>query len=540
VDRADLIVLGGTVFAHAGAVVRDGGVAVTAGRVVAVGTAGEIAGFAGSGTEVVDLDGGMVLPGFQDVHIHPVSGGMHAQRCGLHDLEGRVAYRDAIAAYAAAHPSRAWISGGGWSMDAFPGGTPTAAELDAIVADRPVYLVNRDGHGAWVNSRALHLAGIDRTTPDPARGRIERDAAGDPTGTLHEEAADLVGRLVPEPTAAEWEEAVRIGQAHLHRLGITAWQDAMVTPEIEAAYRAVAASDRLTARVEGNLLWEAGRGMEQLEDLVARRDRGPVGRLRLRGVKIFQDGVMENFAAAVREPYLDASGTPTTNRGIAMHEPDELAAMVTALDAAGFQVHIHAIGDRAVGDALDAYAAAAAAHGRRDARHCIAHLQLVHPDDVPRFGALGVVAAAQPYWAFADAYLTDLTIPFIGPERTRWTYPLASLLRAGARLAFGSDWTVSTADPLLEIEVAVTRVDPASRTGPPFLAAERIGIRDALDAFTAGSAFANHLDGTGRIVPGASADLVVLDRDVLDPANGPVGDAAVRMTLVEGDPVYVA
>jgi predicted amidohydrolase YtcJ len=221
-----------------------------------------------------------------------------------------------------------------------------------------------------------------------------------------------------------------------------------------------------------------------------------------------------------------------------MHEADELKRMLVLLDGHGFQVHLHTIGDRAVREALDAIEAAQLANGRRDARHHLAHIQLVHPDDQPRFGRLSVVANAQPYWAAHSRYVDELTLPFIG-ERAAYHYPFGSLVRAGAPLAFGSDWTVSTANPLPQIEVAVTRIEHPERTGEPMLPEERLDLETAVAAFTRGSAFVNFLqDDTGTIEPGKLADLVVLDRDIFDPGSGPVGDASVVLTLSEGEAVH--
>ncbi|HET7516331.1 MAG TPA: amidohydrolase family protein, partial [Actinomycetes bacterium] len=296
---------------------------------------------------------------------------------------------------------------------------------------------------------------------------------------------------------------------------------------------------RLTGRAVAALRWMPEDGQDQLAALVERRERGTAGRLRASAVKIFADGVFENRTAAMLDPYLDGDGHPTGNLGIGMLGAEELARVVTALDAEGFDVHVHAIGDRAVRDTLDAFQAAAATTGRRDARHQIAHLQFVHPDDRPRFRRLGVVANAQPFWSCFDGYMRDLTLPFLDPERAGWQYPWASLRRAGAVLAFGSDWTVSTANPLEEIEVAVRRVAPDDRDGEPFLPAERVDLPAALDAFTSGSAYALRLEAdTGSVTPGKLADLAVLDRDPFDEAAGAIGDARVVVTLVEGEPVH--
>jgi predicted amidohydrolase YtcJ len=508
-----------------------GAVAVRGGSIVAVGSESELDGL--SAARVVELEGRTVLPGFQDAHLHPFSGGTLAIVCNLHETASAEDCFAELKRYAAENPERQWISGDGWSMDFFPGGNPDKERLDAVVPDRPVYLENRDGHTAWVNSRALELAGIGRETPDPRDGRIERGPDGEPSGALHEGAMWLVSELVPPPTPAEQEQALLNAQAELHALGITAWQDAVVERETLAAYRTVAESGQLTMRAEGNLLWNRSRGEDQIEDLLELRERGSLGRLRIRGVKIFQDGVLENFTGSLLEPY-----EGTDNRGMSMHEAEELKHMLVLLDSHRFQVHLHTIGDRAVREALDAIEAAQNANGKRDARHHLAHIQLVHPDDQPRFAALGVIANAQPYWAAHSRYVDELTLPFIG-ERAAYHYPFGSLVRAGAPLAFGSDWTVSTANPLPQIEVAVTRIQHPERDGKPMLPDERLDLETAVAAFTRGSALVNFLDEeTGTIEPGKLADLVVLDRDIFDAGSGPVGDAQVLLTLSEGEPVH--
>jgi predicted amidohydrolase YtcJ len=536
--QAALLIVGAPVYTADPARPWADAVAVRAGRVAAVGPEREVAVLCGPAIRVLRLHGGLVLPGFQDAHVHTATGGLELAQCDLHGVEPE-GYAAAVARYAAGRPDAPFILGGGWAMDAFGTDGPHLATLDAVVRDRPVLLESTDGHSAWVNSRALELAGITRATPDPPRGRIERDVAGEPTGALHEAAMALVADLAPRPGQAEWEAAIERGQAHLHRLGITAWQDAAVGPEMLAAYRVLAERGRLTGRAVAALRWQVEAGEAQLADLVERRRAAGVGRLRASAVKIFADGVFENRTAAMLAPYLDGDGRPSANLGIGMLGPEGLSRAVTALDSEGFDVHVHAIGDRAVRDTLDAFQAAAAANGRRDARHQIAHLQFVHPDDRPRFRRLGVVANAQPFWSCLDGYMRELTLPFLEPERSGWQYPWASLRRAGAVLAFGSDWTVSTANPLEEIEVAVRRVAPDDRDGEPFLPAERLDLPAALDAFTIGSAYALRLEAeTGSVTQGKLADLAVLDRDPFDEAAGPIGDARVLATLVEGEPVH--
>ncbi|MDA8237449.1 MAG: amidohydrolase [Chloroflexi bacterium] len=539
---ADLLFVRGAVRTMVPAPPAVSAVAVRAGRIAAVGSDADLRPLVGPRTRVLDLAGRTLLPGFQDAHVHPPLGGQALLTCDLHDLPSdREAYLAAIAAYAAARPGEPWITGGGWAMPAFPGGTPSCADLDAVVPDRPAFLENRDGHGAWVNSRALALAGVTAATADPPDGRIERDADGSPQGTLHEGAAALVGRHVPPPAADFWEAAILAAQARLHGYGITALTDAWVEPHHVAAYRALVERGALTMRTTLALWWDRAGGLEQLGWFEEARRTATRGRLRASTVKLMLDGVLENGTGALLEPYLDAEGRPTETAGIDFIHPRRLAGEIApALDAAGFQLHFHAIGDRAVRSALDAVAAVRRANGPADRRPHVAHLQVVDPADVPRFAALGVGATIQPLWAAWEAQMRDLTVPFLGPERSARQYPFRSLQRAGARLVGGSDWSVSTPNVLEEVEVAVNRVVPESRgLEAPFLPAERIDLAAALAAFTTGAAWANGLEReTGTIEAGRLADLVVLDRDVFDRGAGEIGDARVLLTLSEGVAVH--
>lgn len=538
---ATIVFTGGPVLTMDSARSRVGAAAVTGNRISALGN--EAHKLIGPDTEVVDLAGKLLIPGFQDAHVHPVGAGVERMTCDLLDFDDAAATLAAIGEYAASHRDRAWITGGGWSLDAFDGGIPTARMLDSVVADRPAYLPNRDHHGAWVNSLALQIAGITDDTSDPPGGRIERDADGVATGMLQEAAMDLVAVHVPRHTDDELYRALLDAQSHLHSLGITAWQDAMLgkyaaVPDAEQAYRRAAREGTLTVRVAAAQWWERDRGAEQIPEMVERRSALQLGRMSANTVKIMIDGIAENQTAAMLEPYLDRCGCCTSNAGVSFVDPKALQQYVVELDSLGFQLHFHALGDRAVREALDAVEAARRTNGFRDTRPHLAHLQVVDPQDIPRFRTLGATANMQPLWACYEPQMDGLTIPFLGEQRARQQYPFGDLLRAGAVLAAGSDWPVSSPNPIEGIHVAVNRREPATSDPRVFLPEQRIDLTAAIAAYTAGSAYVNHLDDTGAIRPGYLADLAVLDRDPFALPADEIAQTRVERTYVDGELVY--
>jgi predicted amidohydrolase YtcJ len=546
VGAADTVFVGGRVLVDGSS--RRGAIAVRDGRIAFVGNDDDVRALAGAATEVVDVTGCLVTPGFQDAHAHPLAAGVDLLRCDLHDCGSAQETLARIATYAAAHPAVAWLVGSGWSMAHFAGGTPSREMLDGVVADRPAILSNSDGHGAWANSRALELAGVDASTPDPPDGRIERDASGAPQGTLHEGAAALVERLAPVPTPDEQLAGLLKAQEVMFSHGITAWQDAAVgeglgRPDSLPVYLRAHQSGALQARVVAALWWDRGQGAEQIGDLVERRAAARAVGFRATSVKIMQDGVVENFTAGLLDSYLDSRGCPTGYQGLSFVDPIALRAHVTELDAAGFQVHFHAIGDRAVHEALDAVAAALASNGPTGCRHHIAHVQVVARADVPRFEALRTSATIQPLWAAHEPQMDTLTIPFLGQDRSALQYPFGDLVAAGVHLAAGSDWPVSSPNPLLGAHVAVNRVLPGARgtEAEPLYPHNRIDLATALRAYTAGSAYVNHLDDvTGRLEPGLLADLAVLDRDPFEGPAEAIASTRVVATYVEGRSVFRA
>ena len=551
-NEADLVLVNGKIRtpAHPSGFARA--LAVRGGVIEAIGGDDEIRELAGRRTRVVDLRGRLALPAFGDAHVHPVSGGLESLRCDLAGLRSRQECLDTVASYCESLPPGGWVLGGGWTMSAFPGGLPTAADLDTVTGGRPAFLPNRDHHSAWVTTAALDRAGIDAGTPDPVDGRIERDAASRPTGVLHDGAMRLVAGLVPAASDAELLAGLVAGQSHLHSLGITSYQDACVgaagelgMPDSFGAYQMAADYGMLSSHVTGALWWDRDRGLGQIDGLLARREQAGDGRFRATTVKLMLDGVCETFTAAMSAPYLDRSGHPTDHSGRLFIEPEALGEAVRRLGAEGFQLHFHAIGDLAVSTALDALAALPA--GQRQAgRHHLAHLQFITPRDMGRFAELGVVANFQPLWACAEVQMEELTLPFVGPERAVWQYQIGSLLGLGTRIAFGSDWPVSSADPLQEIHVAVNRVLSGRLGRPgmpecenPFLPDQAITVDAAIDAFTSGVAWVNHCeDVAGRLLPGMRADVTVLDQDLFVIPAREIGSTSVVMTMAGGTLVY--
>jgi predicted amidohydrolase YtcJ len=538
--HADLIFLNGSIHTMDDIRSRPSALAVTAGRISALGPAAQEA--CGSGTEVIDLDGRALLPGFVDAHVHPAVAGLESQYVRLGEATTVAECLCLIADYGRDRPHHEWIVGSGWSMELFDGGAPTRDLLDSVINDRPVYLSNLDHHGAWVNSHALRLANVNADTPDPCDGRIERDVNGFPTGMLQEGAMRLVSRHIPEPTLAQKLSGLLAAQRLLHSYGIIGWQDALLgdsplMADVTDSYLAAVSTGCLTAKVGGALWWDRTRGLDQLDELIRRRDRHRELGFTTNTVKIMQDGIAENFTAAMLEPYFDCCGKRTTNRGLSFVDPGKLPSYVTALDRVGFQVHFHALGDRAVREALDAVEAAHRSNGRSDNRHHLAHLQVVHADDISRFARCGAAATIQPLWATHEPQMDTLTIPFLGADRAARQYPFADLVRSGAIVAGGSDWPVSSPNPWEAIHVAVNRRTAAS-AHPMFQPEQRLEIDAALCAYTRAAAYVNHLDDTGTLRLGYAADLVVVDQDPYTTRADRLAGITVDMTYVDGRKVF--
>jgi predicted amidohydrolase YtcJ len=550
VQQLDLAFINGSVFDGLSAAPASMSVGVRDGIIVTLDAEQVTAGITPT-TRVVDLTGRLLLPGFVDAHVHPVEGGVERLGCDLSSGSTREDYLDLISEYVSTHPDLDWIIGGGWQQAAFPGGNPHLRDLDAISAVTPMIISNRDHHSAWVNSAVLRMAGIDKDFPDPIDGRIERDAQGNPTGTLHEGARMLALRLAPAQTKERSYDGLLEAQRYLHSFGITGWQDALIgdygnhSADIVDAYQEAIDRDTLRARVNGAIWWEREQDESQIEKVLALRERFQHELFRVTTVKIMQDGVTENMTAGMTSPYMVAGDScASSESGLSFLEPEKLNDYVTLIDSHGLQVHFHAIGDRAVRESLDAVAASRQQNGDSGTTHHIAHVQIIHPDDLSRFAPLGVAANIQALWASNDPQMVVLNLPILGEARTSWQYPFASLLSAGAQLCAGSDWPVTSPDPWLGIHVAVNRQHPVGHpdfNAEVFVPEERITLDAALRAYTSDSARINNRGNyTGAIREGYVADLVVVDRNPFDHPSAEIGATTTVETFFAGESVYVA
>ena len=537
VEPADLVLLNGGIYTVDAERSWAEAAAVRDGVFVEIGPNAAIEPLVGPDTRVIDLAGRMALPGFHDAHVHPTMGGYALLGCDLDGLGSVETIIEKVTA-CALETDQGWLEGHAFNLSLFGQDGPHKSLLDAVSMTRPIILWASDGHNAWANSVALELAGITADMADPPLGVIERDADGSPSGTLRETAQELVRTVMPKPTLESNVEALRAGIQHLNSFGVTSFIDAWVGLEDYQSYQAVDRAGDLTARVVTSLTYESGFAKhqgEEFDQVLAGRNEFESERLNHDSVKLFLDGVLEGETAALVEPYVGMHG----KRGDLILEPEALNAAVTRFDAMGLQVHMHAIGDRAVRAGLDAFEAARRQNGASDNRHHISHLQLIHVDDIERFAALDTAANFQALWAWPDDWIMELNLPVLGEERVQGMYPIASVARAGGRIVGGSDWNVSSANPLDAIETAVRRQDAFAAGGPTLNENERIDLAAMIDAYTINAAWVMHHENiTGSIEVGKRADLVVLDRDLFAVPASEINEAKVVMTLLDGMTVW--
>ncbi len=480
---------GGTIVTNIAALPITDAIAVANGRIVALGH--EARAWSASWDDVVDLSGRCLLPGFRDGHAHPLSAGIEQISLNLVTTRSIDEVLDAVQQCAAEHPDESWIRGAGYQLSLLPDGVGDAELLDRVCPDRPVALTSNDHHCMWVNTRALELAGIDRLTPDPPGGTIVRRGDGTPIGTLREFGAiELIELVLPEPDPQHVARGLHAALGELARHGIVWAQDALVTPDSLEVYAEAARNQELSCRFNGAFRAEPTRWVRQRDDFLAARHAlhadGHASRsLTAFTVKFFADGVIESGTGFLLEPYEDAPHSC----GLPNWTTAELSEAVRRFDADGFQTHIHAIGDAGVRMALDAIEHASRHNGPRDRRPVIAHTELVHPDDRGRFSSLGVIANFEPLWACLDQLNIELIAPRLGPRRTAMQYPIASLAKAGATISFGSDWPVSSLDPLAGLAVAVSRQNGRGEPINGWIPEEKLPILASIAAYTSGTAY---------------------------------------------------
>lgn len=551
---ADRIYRGGTIRTMESTTPTTDAVAIHNGTIIAIGES-DCATVNGTSTEVVELIGRTLVPGFHDAHAHPVLGGLSMVECNLDDIHGYRPYLKRIAEYAEEHPNDEWVLGSGWYGDVFTDGFPHRKDLDSVVSDRPAAITSHDAHGTWVNTRALEVAGITQATPDPDGGRIVKDSDGNPTGLLFETAAELVTGLFPPATSADVERALRNSQEYFHSLGIVGWQDAGVgvltgSPiDTFHPYISIAEAGGFDSKVTAALWWDRSVPYtQQIETIKERRTEiQSIDGNRRRGglqatvVKIMLDGVCENLTGALKRSYRGHEH----EHGLLMFDAEELNEIVSGLEANDFDVHIHAVGDDALKLAVDAMTQ----HGgpSPERRHQVAHLDIADPVELARMAQAGIIANVQPLWARRDSVLVDTKLPLLHEDQQSHHFIFASMRDAGVRLSFGSDWPVSSPDPIWGMHVAVNRTaphhDPHGQDdvaqNEPLLGEEKITVSEALRAYTLDAAYANGYDDvSGSIEVGKSADFAILDRDPFAVAARDLGDILVEATVSAGTVVY--
>lgn len=551
---ADRIYTGGTIHTMDLSNPTTDAVAAADGQIIACGSTSCLPLIAAD-TEVVELGNRTMVPGFHDAHAHPVLGGLGMAECNLDDIHGYQPYLERIAKYAAEHADDDWIVGSGWYGDVFTDGFPHRRDLDSVIRDRPVSITSHDAHGTWVNSRALEIAGITGDTPEPDGGRIVKDSDGNPTGLLLETAAELVTKLLPVSTSSDVELALSNSQEYFHSLGLVGWQDAGVgvltgSPvDTFYPYIAIAKSGNFASKVAATLWWDRDVPYaQQIETIKERRAAiQSLGGERRRGglqsttVKIMLDGVCENLTGALKRPYRGHEH----EQGLLMFEAEELNEIVSGLEANGLNVHIHAVGDNALKLAVDSLTQNGQSSPEK--RHQVAHLDIADPVELTRMAEAGIIANVQPLWARRDSVLVDTKLPLLHEDQQSHHFIFASMRNAGVRLSFGSDWPVSSPDPIWGMHVAVNRTAPhndphgqddvAQREA--LLPEEGITVAEALQAYTIDAAFANGYDDvSGSIEVGKSADFAILDGDPFTVDVGDLGDIQVLATVSAGNHVF--
>jgi len=551
-QNADVVLKNGMIYTVDKDRSRAESIAVSGKKIVYIGSNAGVTDFIDKNTNVIDLNGKMVLPGFIDSHAHVSSGVSLVSTAQLFNLPSLDDCQRSIHDFAEKHPDLDVIYGNGWNNELFPPTGPRKEDIDAVLSDRPASVMSSDCHAIWVNSAALKTAGITKDTTNPEGGVIERDPeTGEPSGTLRENAMDLIHNLLPPFTVEQLKEGILAYADTAAREGITTVHDPMLILPNEtatllgaallrnniAAFSKLAAENRLTIRVRGSLLAAPEKGSSQLPAFIAERKKQKDPLFQAHSIKIFVDGVIEGSTGYLLEPYKHMPGF----QGTFLWDTEVLKESFKVFDQENFQIHVHAIGDAATRITLDAFEYVRNANGDRDSRHQITHLQLVDPEDIPRFAALDVIGIPQPIWHLQGEYYTKLSLPYLGRERADRQYPMKSFIDAGVKMASASDFPVTIpCPPLLGIMIGTTRSEPGIIGSDEVLWPEEcMSLDEMIASFTINGAYANFLEqDTGSLEVGKAADLVVLDRNLFEIPAAEINNAKVLLTLFEGKEVY--
>ncbi|RNB78230.1 amidohydrolase [Brevibacillus panacihumi] len=515
-------------------------VAIRGDKIVYVGTDEGAKKYIGSKTKVTDLQGKMILPGFIDSHTHASKTTGLIYSIDLYDGGSIEEYLHIIEAFVKEHPHEKALQGRGWSNPVAPGIGPKKEDLDKVVPDVPLALTSDDGHSLWVNSAAMKLAGITKDTPNPEGGIIERDPkTGEPSGTLREKAMDLVLAKIGGYTVEQYKSGIEEYQLKAVERGVTTVRDPDMLryPNVLEAYEELAKENKLTIRYRNAITADPDKGPEQIAEFVKIRERNQNPLFQVNAVKIFMDGVVEGATAYLEKPYEHKH----TN-GELIWNPEVYKKTAAEADKAGFQLHVHSIGDASTRIALDGMEYAEKQNGAHDSRHSLVHLQLVNPEDIARFKKLGAVGIVQPFWFMQEeGYYDEIEVPYLGHERAQQEYPMKSFINQGVHIASSSDYIVTPEfNPLHGIQQGITRIeegetDPSKIANPD----ERATLADMIASFTIDGAYANRVDDlTGSIEVGKKADIIVLDKNLFSIPVTEIKDAQVLLTLVEGKEVY--
>ncbi|MCX8061927.1 MAG: amidohydrolase [Anaerolineales bacterium] len=521
-------------------------IAVKGDKFIYVGDNEGVQAYIGTNTQVIDLEGRMVLPAFVDSHAHATSGVSDIYEVSLYGIDSVEKYQQTIRDFLAENPDLKALQGAGWVNNVFGAKGPTTAMLDAVVPDIPAVLYSEDYHSVWVNSKALEMAGITKDTPDPEGGVIERDANGNPSGTLRETAMDLVADVIPPYTVEQYLEGLEYFQDFAHSLGITTVYIPSLPGGLGDALKALHdfdASGKMTIRFPTAAGMNPEDALSKVDEIKQLIEKEKGGYFEIIGAKIFMDGVLEGSTAYLEEPYLHIPNS----RGELLWDPQKYNEVCAALDRAGIQIHVHSIGDAATRITLDGFAYARQQNGQRDSRNIITHLQLVNPADIDRMAELGVVAVPQPYWVVIDTYYTQ-AVEYVGQARADRQYPMKTFFDKGIVVASASDYPVSwPPNPFIAIEIGVTRTVPqglgdiyvGADFETPLTPQERVTVEQMIASFTINGAYATFLDDQiGSIEVGKKADFIVLSQNILQIPASEIHNTKVFLTYFEGKEVY--